>query len=88
MREIVVVGKPGDDMTVKFLGNIWERLLVETVVIYLDPEKPDEWMLSRNEILREAVKIPSEGRTFVTICQGYTCGLPLWNINSLDAALD
>ena len=88
MREIVVVGKPGDDMTVKFLGNIWERLLVETVVIYLDPEKPDEWMLSRNEILREAVKIPSEGRTFATICQGYTCGLPLWDIISLDAALD
>jgi uncharacterized protein YyaL (SSP411 family) len=88
MREIVVVGKHGDEMTSQFLRNIWERLLVNTVVIYLDPEEPDEWMLSRNEILQEAVKIPSEGRPFVTICQGYTCGLPLRDINRLNAALD
>jgi len=61
---------------------------VITVVIHLDPESPDEWLLSRNEVLREAVKIASDGRTFVTICEGYTCGLPIFDLESLNKTLD
>jgi uncharacterized protein YyaL (SSP411 family) len=87
MREIVVVGKIGDTLTDQLLRNVWERLLVNTVVIYLDTENPDEWMLARNEVLKEAIKIPSEGRSFVTICQGYSCGLPLRDVGSLDKVL-
>jgi uncharacterized protein YyaL (SSP411 family) len=87
MKEIVVIGKDGDEITRRFLENIWGRLLVNTVVIYLDPEQPDDWILSKNQVLREAVKIESGGRPFVTICEGYTCGLPIYDIESLNSSL-
>jgi uncharacterized protein YyaL (SSP411 family) len=87
MKEIVVVGKQNDEMTTKFLNEIWGRLLVNTVVIHLDPEKSDEWLLSKNEILQEALKISSDGKPFVTICEGYTCGLPIFNLDGLSEAL-
>ena len=88
MREIVVIGQETDDLTRKFLENIWGRLLVNTVIIHLDPENPDEWLLSRNDMLREALKISSEGRPFVTICEGYTCGMPIFDLDTLDRTLD
>jgi len=87
MREIVVIGKRSDEMTTKFLENIWGRLLVNTVVIHLDPDDPDEWLTSYNEILQEALKIQSDGKAFVTICKGYTCGLPIFDIEGLDKTL-
>jgi uncharacterized protein YyaL (SSP411 family) len=87
VRQIVVVGKDDEEITREFLRNIWERVLVNTVVIHLDPEKPDEWLLEHNEVLQEALKIPSQGRPFVTICEGYTCGLPIRDIESLNKSL-
>lgn len=87
MKQIVVVGKKEDEMTAMFLHNIWERILVNTVVIHVDPEKPEEWILSYNDMLQEILKIPSEGRSFVTICEGYTCGLPIRDIDSLTREL-
>jgi uncharacterized protein YyaL (SSP411 family) len=88
MREIVVVGEDGEELTRKFLEDIWERLLVNTIVIYLDPEQPDDWILSKNEVLREAVKIKSEGRPFVTICEGYSCSPPIFDLEGLTKALE
>ena len=88
MREIVVIGRETDELTRTFLQNIWGRLLVNTVVIHLDPGSPDEWLLNRNEVLREALQIASDGRPFVTICEGYTCGLPIFDLESLNKTLD
>ena len=88
MREIVVIGKETDEMTRTFLQTIWGRLLVNTVIIHLDPQDPDEWLLSRNEVLRDALKISSDGRPFVTICEGYTCGLPIFDIEALNKSLE
>lgn len=88
MREIIVVGQETNDMTRKFLENLRERLSVNTVIIHLDHGKPDEWLLSHNNVLREALKISSEGRPFVTICEGYTCGMPISDLETLDKTLD
>lgn len=88
MHEVVVVGKETDEMTRTFLQNIWSRLLVNTVVIHLDPEKPDEWLLGRTEVLKDAMKIASDGRPFVIICEGYTCGLPIFDLEGLNKTLD
>ena len=88
VRQIVVVGKKEDETTAKFLNRIWERMLVNTVVIQFDPEDTDEWILSHNEVLHEVVKITSPGGTpFVTICEGYTCGLPIRDIEALNKVL-
>jgi uncharacterized protein YyaL (SSP411 family) len=88
VRQIVVVGKKGHEMTAKFLSEIWGRLLVNTVVIHLDPESRDEWILSHNEVLHEVLKIPSpEGIPFVTICEGYTCGVPIRDVENLNTVL-
>jgi uncharacterized protein YyaL (SSP411 family) len=90
VRQIVVVGKKGHHelMTAKFLSEIWGRLLVNTVVIHLDPESMDERILSHNEVLHEVLKIPSlEGIPFVTICEGYTCGLPIRDVENLNTVL-
>jgi uncharacterized protein YyaL (SSP411 family) len=88
IRQVVIVGKEGDDMTAKFRQAIWERLLINTTVIHLDPDAPDEWITSSNDVLMEALKIPSEGQAFVTICEGYSCGLPIRDVESLNKALD
>ena len=88
IRQIVVVGKKEHEMTANFLNEIWGQLLVNTVVIHLDPESTDEWMLSHNEVLNEVLKIPSpEGIPFVTICEGYTCGLPIRDVENLNKVL-
>lgn len=88
IRQIVIVGNQGDEMTAKFRHAVWERLLINTVVIHVDPEAPDEWMTSSNNVLKEVSKIPSEGRSFVTVCEGYSCGLPIRDLESLKKALD
>jgi len=88
MRQIVVVGSREHEMTVEFLNNIRGRLLVNSVVIQLDPEVTDEWILSHNEVLHEVLKIPAkEGTPFVTICEGYTCGLPIRDVENLNKVL-
>jgi uncharacterized protein YyaL (SSP411 family) len=73
-------------MTNKFVECIRNRILVNTVVVQLDPGRND-WILGRNELLREVLKIPSGGKPFVTICQGYSCGAPIRDVESLDAQL-
>lgn len=88
IRQIVIVGNQGDEMTAKFRHAVWERLLINTVVIHVDPGAPDEWMTSSNNVLKEVSKIPSEGRSFVTVCEGYSCGLPIRDLESLKKALD
>ena len=88
MRQIIVVGKKEEEMTKKFIQNIWGRFMVNSMVIHVDPEEPEEWILSMNDVLQEVLKIPSEGKPFVTICEGYTCGLPIRDINSLGQALE
>jgi uncharacterized protein YyaL (SSP411 family) len=88
MRQIIVVGKKAHEMTAEFLNNIWGRSLVNSVVIHLDPENIDEWILSHNEVLHEVLKIPAqEGIPFVTICEGYTCGLPIRDTENLNKVL-
>ena len=86
MREIVVIGKAD-----KFISSIANnRLLVNTTVIVLDRSdaSADAWLLERNDILKEALKLESDGNPFVTICQGYSCGKPIMDLESLNTALE
>ena len=69
------------------LDSIEEKEQVNGVAIHVDPEEPDEWIISRNDVLQEVLKIPSEGRSFVTICEGYACGLPIRDISCLSQVL-
>jgi uncharacterized protein YyaL (SSP411 family) len=88
IRQVVVIGRRDNAMTTKFLQMIQERVLVNTVVIHLDPDAPEEWLLTKNEVLRQAIKIPSEGQPFVTICREYTCSLPIFDLEKLDEAME
>lgn len=86
-RQIVVVGKREDDITTKLIQNVWERFMVNSVVIHVDPEEPEEWIISVNDVLLEVLKIPSEKRSFITICEGYICGLPISDVSTLNQTL-
>ena len=88
MRQIVLVGMDNDEITEMFLKNLRERVLVNTVVIRLDPQEPDEWLVTYNDMLQEVLKISSEGKPFVSICEGYSCGLPIREVEGLIKALD
>lgn len=87
MKQIVLVGKKEDEITTNFMQNMWGRFMVNSVAIHVDPEEPEDWIISRNDVLLEVLKIPSDGRPFITICEGYTCGLPIRDINSVSQEL-
>lgn len=87
MREIIVVGRDGDRLTQKYFQCIFSRPLVNTVVMHVDPDAPDTWLQERNETFQQAYKMEAGGRAYVTICEGYTCGLPIRDIAALEDAL-
>ena len=88
MKEIVIVGKRGAETTSRFMEAVRSRMLVNAVVIHVDPEERADWLVGRNTILNQVLRLASDGEIpFVTICEGYTCGLPIRKVEDLDRAL-
>lgn len=56
MRPTVVAGKKGNEITKKKIGQYSGAILVNTVVIHVDPDEPEFWTLSYNIYLPESVE--------------------------------
>ena len=88
MKEIVIVGKREAVTTRCFMEAVRSRMLVNAVVIHVDPEERGDWLVGRNTLLTGVLKLASDGeKPVVTICQGHTCGLPIRQVEELDTAL-
>jgi uncharacterized protein YyaL (SSP411 family) len=85
MKDIVIVGKHGAEATNRFIETVRSWMLVNAVLIHVDPEETGDWLVGRNTILKEVLKLASDGGTpFVTVCEDYTCGLPIREVEDLD----
>ena len=88
MKEIVIVGKRGAVTTNCFMEAVRSRMLVNAVVIHVDPEERGDRLVGRNILLTGVLKSASDRELpVVTICQGYTCGMPIRQVEDLYTAL-
>jgi uncharacterized protein YyaL (SSP411 family) len=57
------------------------------LLILLSPETPQDFLSSRNEVLRSLVEGGQHNEPAVRICEGRVCGLPIMDVDELEQAL-
>eukprot|EP01117_Protostelium_nocturnum_P014902 TRINITY_DN5721_c0_g1_i1.p1 TRINITY_DN5721_c0_g1~~TRINITY_DN5721_c0_g1_i1.p1 ORF type:complete len:760 (+),score=231.46 TRINITY_DN5721_c0_g1_i1:112-2391(+) len=87
MRQIVVVGSLDDEKVGGFLSVIRSKLSPNTVVMHVDPSHPDQFLLEKNEIIKEIVNDTKAEKNRVHICEGFSCGLPITHTSQLESKL-
>ncbi|UZJ55219.1 hypothetical protein CBS101457_004539 [Exobasidium rhododendri] len=95
--QIIVVGDSQDDKSVEFLDFIKSQFIPRATVIYVDTsngvdgarERLGQALVDGNEALRSTLEDSSllERGSYVTICQDFTCGLPIRSIDDLKQQL-
>ncbi|UCF04908.1 MAG: thioredoxin domain-containing protein [bacterium] len=85
-REIVIVGDPEADDTVRLLGTVRERFMPDTVVIVTGEGERSEEMTALMPAL-ELMRIVN-GRTTVYLCENFSCNFPVNTVEELATLLD
>ncbi|KAI0074994.1 hypothetical protein K474DRAFT_1709403 [Panus rudis PR-1116 ss-1] len=92
-KQFIVSGEPAASETSAFLQAIREQFIPNRVLIHLDPSKPPKEIAKVNDTISSLIKDESqkaddkEGKPNVRICENFTCGLPVYEVDELERRL-
>lgn len=90
MRSVVLAGSPEDPTIAMHLRKLRTKLLTNTTLVQLDPANNEsfEWLLNRNTLYKELLRMTKEGgKPVVQVCEGTKC-LDAFDMSDIESVLE
>ena len=84
--QFIVIGSPSDVRTVSLLEAIRKSFIPNRVLIHLNTENPPNELAKTNSTVRSLINekdILADIEPNVRICENFTCGLPIKDVEEL-----
>ena len=86
--QIIVTGSLSDEKTKQLLSMVRGRFMPNRLLILLSPKTPQDYLASKNDVVRSLVEGGQHKESAARICEGRVCGLPISDPAELEKALD
>ncbi|KAL3110085.1 hypothetical protein niasHT_015688 [Heterodera trifolii] len=85
--QIIVVGQSTDEATQKMLKAIRAKFLPMATLIFIDKDRPDQWVLRQNSHLADYASSYRPGQPSVFMCREMSCEMPIATLEELQKRL-